>query len=168
MLWKLVEICLLRAGPQDLPASARFLGLTLLGYTLVDWLISRTSLPSSQALLVGLLDVLLLASFAQIALRIVAKPERFNQTLAAMAGTWLLLGLLALPMIQGLIAARAADTSVPLLGFAYLGILVWSLLVLGHILRHALNLSMPFGVGIGLVYTLISYLIVDTLFPVSG
>ncbi|MBI5462226.1 MAG: hypothetical protein HY941_08595 [Gammaproteobacteria bacterium] len=135
MLWKLLEICLLRAGPQDLPGAPRLLALTLSGYFLVDVLISRLSFNLSAAIGVSALDVLLLAAFAQLLLRGVSKPERFNQTLAAMAGTGQLLGLVALPLIHGLSVAQASGEPATALAMAWLAVLVWSLLVLGHILR---------------------------------
>lgn len=168
MLRKLLEICLLRAGPQDLPAAPQFLALALIGYFLVDVLISRLSFTLGPALAVSLLDVLLLAAFAQIVLRIVAKPERFNQTLAALAGTGQLLGLLALPLIHGLTTAQAAGEPAAGLAFGWLAVLIWSLLVLGHILRHALSVSLMTGVGIGVLYSLLSVMIVRAVFPGGG
>ena len=168
MLWKLVEICLLRAGPQDLPPARQFLVLTLIGYLLVDVLVTRVSFAGVQALWISLLDVVLMIALAYVSLRIRAKPERFNQTLAALAGTGQLLGLLALPVIQGLSMAHAAETPAPALAWLWLGILIWSLLVLGHILRHALELTLPTGVGIGVLYNLLTIVIVRALFPDAG
>lgn len=168
MLWKLLEICLLRAGPQDLPAAPQFLALTLAGYFLVDVLISQLSFPFGAALAVSLLDLLLLAAFARIVLRIVSKPQRFMQTLAALAGTGQLLGLLALPLIHGLTTAQAAGETASGLAFAWLALLAWSLLVLGHILRHAMSVTLMTGVGVGVLYSLLSVLIVRTVFPAGG
>jgi len=168
VLWKLLEICLLRAGPQDLPGSPRFLVVTLIGYFLVDLLISRLSFSFGAAVGVSTLDVLLLAAFTQLLLRGVTKLERFNQTLAAMAGTGQLLGLLAWPLIQGLTAAQAAGESAAGLALAWLVVLVWSLLVLGHILRHALSVSLMTGVGVGVLYSLVSVMIVRVVFPAGG
>ncbi len=168
VLWKLVEICLLKAGPQDLPAKPGFLGLVLAGYVLVDILISRINFTPGIAVAVSLLDALLLATFVQLVLRIRAKPERFNQTLAAMAGTGLLLGLLAVPVIQGLSAAQLADQAASGLALLWLAILIWSLLILGHILRHALEVKLATGIGIGVLYSLLSVMIVRSLFPDAG
>lgn len=168
MLWKLLEICLLRAGPQDLPAAPRFLALTLVGYFLVDVLILQLGFSFGAALAASLLDVLLLAAFVQVVLRIVAKPERFNQTLAALAGTGQLLGLLALPLIHGMLNMQATEAASGGLVLARLAVLAWSLLVTGHILRHALSTSLATGVGVGVLYSLLSVLIVGTVFPAGG
>lgn len=168
MLWKLLEICLLKAGPQELPATPRFLGLVLIGYFLVDVLVSRLNTSLGTALAISLLDVLLLMAFAQLVLRLFAKPERFNQTLAAMAGAGQLLGLLALPLIHGLGVAQAAGETAAGLAFGWLAVLCWSLLVLGHILRHALAVSLLTGVGIGVLYSLLTLVLMRAVFPAGG
>ena len=164
----LICVCLHKAGPADLPAKPGFLGLVLAGYVLVDILISRINFTPGIAVAVSLLDALLLATFVQLVLRIRAKPERFNQTLAAMAGTGLLLGLLAVPVIQGLSAAQLADQAASGLALLWLAILIWSLLILGHILRHALEVKLATGIGIGVLYSLLSVMIVRSLFPDAG
>lgn len=168
MLWKLLEICLLRAGPQDLPAARQFLALALAGYFLVDVLILQLGFPFGAALAASLLDVLLLAAFVQIVLRIAAKPERFNQTLAALAGTGQLLGLLALPLIHATLNAEAAGNAASGLMLARLAVLAWSLLVTGHILRHALSVSLMTAVGVAVLYSLLSVMIVSAVFPVGS
>ena len=168
MLWKLVEICLLRAGPQDLPATTQFLALTLAGYFLVDVLILQLGFPLGAALAASLLDLLLMAAFVQVLLRIVAKPERFQQTLAALAGTGQLLGLLAWPLIKGMLDADAGDDPATGLTLLRLALLAWSLLVTGHIVRHALSVSLATGVGIGVLYNLLSIMIVSAVFPAAG
>ncbi len=168
MLWKLLEICLLKSGPQDLPAAPSFLGLTLAGYFLVDVLVSRLNTDLGTAVAISLVDVVLLAAFAHLMLRIVAKPERFNQTLAALAGTGQLLGLVALPLIHGLAVAQAAGEPAAGLALAWLAVLCWSLLVLGHILRHALAVNLLAGVGIGMLYSLLSLVLMRAVFPAGG
>jgi hypothetical protein len=168
VLWKLLEICLLRAGPQDLPGASRFMLLMLTGYFLVDLLIAQLSFSFGNAVGVSVLDVLLLAAFTQLLLRGMSKLERFNQTLAAMAGTGQLLGIVALPLIHGLNLAQAAGESAPGFAILWLVVLVWSLLVLGHILRHALSVSLMMGVGFGVLYSLFSAMIVRAVFPEGG
>jgi len=168
VLLKLLEICLLKSGPQDLPASSSFLGLAVTGYFLVDVLVSRLNTSLGTALAISLLDVVLMVAFTQLILRVVAKPERFTQTLSALAGTGQLLGLLALPLIHGLSVAQAAGEPAAGLAFAWLALLCWSLLVLGHILRHALAVNLLTGVGIGILYSLLSLVLMRVVFPAGG
>lgn len=165
MLWKLVEICLLRAGPQDLPGSAQFLAFALIGYFLVDILILQLGFAPAAAVAASLLDMLLMAAFVQILLRIIAKPERFRQTLAALAGTGQLLGLLAWPLIKSM---AVADDPASGLAVLRLLLLAWSLLVTGHIVRHAMSTTLATGIGVGVLYNLVSIIIVSAVFPATG
>lgn len=168
VLWKLFEICLLRAGPQDLPGTPRFLHLMLTGYFLVDLLVAQLNFGFRDALGVSALDVLLLAMFTRLLLQGASKLERFNQTLAAMAGTGQLLGVVALPLIHGLNLAEAAGQPAPLLVLLWLAVLIWSLLVLGHILRHALSTNLIAGVGVGVLYSVLIMVVVRAVFPGGG
>ncbi len=168
VLWKLFEICLLRAGPQDVPGTPRFLQLMLAGYFLVDVLVAQLNFGFRDALGVSALDVLLLVAFTRLLLQGASKLERYNQTLAAMAGTGQLLGVAALPLIHGLNVAEAAGESAPLLVLLWLAVLIWSLLVLGHILRHALSTNLMAGVGVGILYSVLTMIVVRVIFPGGG
>ncbi|MGA7799338.1 MAG: hypothetical protein WCC36_00870 [Gammaproteobacteria bacterium] len=159
-----IDLCLLRAGPQDLPASEVLLALALLAYLAVNVALSLLSWPLRQALAVSLTDLLVLSLFAWAALQWRGKPARFRQTLTALAGTGTVLGLLALPTVAALMAAHRAGGGSGLLGLAWLALLVWSLVVLGHILRHALALSFATGIALGVLYTVLSYGLAQVLF----
>jgi alcohol dehydrogenase YqhD (iron-dependent ADH family) len=41
---------------------------------------------------------------------------------------------------------------------------VWSLMVMGHILRHTFDISQGRGLAIAVLYTLLSYVVVMSLF----
>jgi len=53
-------------------------------------------------------------------------------------------------------------------GFALLGLLAWTLLVIGHILRHALEVHLAVGTGLGLLYVIVSWRVMTALFPEAG
>ena len=58
-----LDICLLRAGPQDVPASRVLLWLTLIAYLLVSFLLSQPGYPSAVAARVAGVDLALLVVF---------------------------------------------------------------------------------------------------------
>jgi hypothetical protein len=103
--------------------------------------------------------------FVQLLLYLLSRSARIPQTLTAMAGSGSLLGLLALPLVLWGQPAQAEEQVSGLLLYAWLLLLVWNLLVTGHILRHALSTSLGIGTGVALLYTLISMQIVAALFP---
>ncbi|EAR21415.1 hypothetical protein [Nitrococcus mobilis] len=146
---QLFDICLLRTAPQELPCSWEVLGLTLtaglgLGYAAM-WVYGPTpdALPT---LLVGLLFTLgfIYGILAFRGLRI-----RFVQTASAIFGTDAIITLISLPVLSAAGTGNAQDAY---LLFAMAGLGTWNLLVIGHILRHALSLPLPGGLLVALGY----------------
>ena len=158
-------ICLLRAAPQDLPASRALLGITLGLYLLFAWLLAIPAYGQARAVWVALLDTALLIVFIQLLLYLLGRGTRILQTLTAMAGCGSLLGLLALPLVLWGQPTQAEEQVSGLLLYAWLLLLVWNLFVTGHILRHALSTSLGIGTGVALLYALFSMQILAALFP---
>jgi hypothetical protein len=150
-----VDICLLRAGPQDLPATQSALTLSLLAYTATSIVLSVTTQSFGSAVVYGLADTLTLAVLTYTLLMVRRLPQRLTQTLSALAGTGVVIGLFALPLVL-------IQNVPPLL---LLLITVWSLTVIGHILRHALNVSLPMGILASMGYLLASLALASLLAP---
>lgn len=160
-----LDISLLRAGPQDLPASRVLLGMVLVIYVGVSFLISSTSADTLTALQTALLDVVILVGFIAVTLYLMNLRPRLVQVLTALAGTGSLVGLIALPVIHSIadVQQRELLSGVTLFGWFFL--VLWSLLITAHIFRHALNVSFFFGVAMALLYMSISYSFMSTVFP---
>jgi hypothetical protein len=158
------EICLLRRAPQDLPASSYLLGVSLCCYGLVSVLVSSQSYTLSMALLLTLVDLGLLVMFAWSLLYLQNKIARLNQTLSALAGTGSLMGLIALPLLLTLAPDAGADTVPASLQSLWLLLLLWNLVIMAHIIRHALSSSFAIGFGISLLYALLNMQVIVTLF----
>lgn len=152
-----VDMCLLRAGPQDLPATQSVLTLSLLAYTATSIVLSVTTQSFGSAVLYGLADTLTLAVLTYTLLIVRRLPQRLTQTLSALAGTGVVIGLFALPLVL-------IQNVPPLL---LLLITVWSLTVIGHVLRHALNVSLPMGILASMGYLLASLALASLLAPSS-
>ena len=159
------EICLLRRTPQELPASAYLLGVSLCCYGLVSVLVSLQSYPFSSALLLAVVDLGLLVVFVWSLLFVQYKKARINQTLSALAGSGSLMGVIALPLLL-IIGPGTVTEPVPVpLVSLWLLLLLWNLFVMAHIIRHALSRSFAIGFGISLLYALLSMQVITTLFP---
>jgi hypothetical protein len=161
----LVEICLLRAGPADLPASQALLGLALVTYATVGVLVLTPGSGLGGAVVQSVADVALLIVLLRVGLQLRRVPERFNQTLAALAGTGAMIGFAAWPLIATLHAADVRGELAPLPSLLLLGLFLWSLAVIGHVLRHALVLSYAAGVLVATVYIALSMSLFALLFP---
>jgi hypothetical protein len=161
-----LDICLLRKGPQDVPASATLVKMCLLAYGLSGLLVLMLSTPIPVALLQILLDMVLLSGLLYLALILRRHPKRFEQALSAVTGTGALMGLLALPLMTWIVRQESGgDTSLPSL--LLLVLMVWSIAIMAHILRHALDTSIWVGALYALGYTFLSWTLAGWIGPQS-
>ena len=161
------NLCLLRAKPQDLPASQALLVVISIFNILVGLLLIGDMRPRfTLALFESLFDTMLMLGVLWLMLTLRNLQARFLQTATALVGSGLLLGLIALPLfvLSGSGQTESDPSLVSLLLFA---LVMWSMVVLGHILRHTFNLPMPLAIGFGLLYTFFSYAVMANIFQVS-
>jgi len=159
------ELCLLRRTPQDLPASGYLLGISLCCYGLVSVLVSSQSYTFNRALLLAGVDLGLLVVFVWSLLSLQNKRARINQTLSALAGSGSLMGMIALPLMLAVGPTTVTEPAPAPLVYLWLLLLLWSLFVMAHIIRHALSSTFAIGFGISLLYALFSMQVITTLFP---
>ncbi len=151
-----VAICLLRAGPQHLPASRFLLGLALVAHVLLGLAFALFTLPLAQALLAAVIGTALLLGVVQALLLVHRKSQRLQQTATALAGSEFILGLLALPPTLWFHAVQ--DNSARIVpSLLSLLLIVWSVVVTVHILRHALEVSQGIALLFALGYTILAY-----------
>jgi Na+/melibiose symporter-like transporter len=164
ILRTVLDICLLRAGPQDLPASPALFGPALLAYVATSWLLSATELGRTNALWLVATDVVLLVVLVHFVLRVRNFPKRQHQTLIALLTCGALFGLIGWPLLQWR-SVVADETQALLLPTSLLmALTLWNLTVTGHILRHALSTSLFNGIVLSVIYMLISLTIYETVF----
>ena len=168
LLRAFLDICLLRRRPQDLPASMFLLYLTLAGHLLTGLLVSLASHPPASALLLGLSDTLLLVGLTASLLYVNQLQARFQQTLTALAGSGTLLSLVALPLTFWWFALRAVGEDPTMPAVLLLVIVVWSLVVMGHILRHALSAPLIIGLVVAVIFYWIAVSVQNAFFPLSS
>jgi hypothetical protein len=160
-----VEICLLRRGPQDLPASTLLLGIALLAHAVMSSLIAAVYYASGTSVLFGLTDTALLVFLVGATLTFQRLQSRLVQTLSAFAGAGAILQLVALPLTAWLVATRQAGQGThgaELILYALTG---WSWAISAHILRHALGIRFGPAFALAIVFFLIALNILPGLFP---
>jgi hypothetical protein len=133
----------------------------------VSFLLSLPAYPLAVAGQLALMDAVLLIVFASTALYLRGKMARLTQTLTALSGTGTLLGLIALPVIQLLSSGLEAGQPVLLAGMLWLLLFGWSLIVVAHIMRHAMSVNLPVAIVIAMLYTLVAMQVMNTLFPIQ-
>ncbi len=162
LLLLFIDLCRLRSTPQDLPCSHFLMMLTAASYFAIGLAMSLLELPLGMAILSATVDTLMLAALAWFSLWITGKTPRFTQTYTALAGIGILFGLVAWPLLtflQGL--PEGQSSSLPLL---LLGLVIWNIMVIGHILHRALGITMWAASGVALFYMYLSLRVMSTLY----
>ena len=158
------ELCLLRRAPQDLPASTTLLGAVLAADLLVGAAVGlAVDLPTATALAEGVVDVVFTLGVLYLALRLLDRLPRFLQPATALLGAGALIGLVAFVPLSLLPSGQPSQQSA-LAGLLFLALIVWSILVTGHILRHSLDLRLSQGVVVAIVYNLLAYHLISGIF----
>ena len=159
----LIGICLLRASPQDLPASRAGMLAALVAYAAAGALGVIDVVTFENAILAAAVDTLLLVAVTHVVLQWRQLEIRLTQTLTALAGCGALLSLLVWGAAN--LAAEAfppegvlGSVTAPSLAHSWVwaAFLVWYTLVFGHILRHALSITLAAAVAASLCYLIFS------------
>ncbi len=159
------DLCLLRVNPQDLPASQALLSITFICNVLVGLLLIGDVRPHPiAALFESFLGATLLLGTLWLMLSLRKMRGRFTQSATALMGSGLLLSLIALPL---LVLADNSQNEPNLAGVLLLLLVMWSLIVLGHIVRHTFTLPLSSAIGVSLLYTIFSYIVMANIFQVS-
>jgi len=164
LIFRFFDICLLRAGPQDLPSSLFLLRVVVVLSLIVGILLNIQTKPFSQSLMISLFNVVWLTAFLYVSLQLRGKLARFRQALIAMMGTNVILGLLIMPFMYNLVAAEINNESVPVAFQFFLLLLVWDLTVFAHIIRHSLDIRLAYGFIISIGYLILSWTVVEMVF----
>jgi hypothetical protein len=160
-----VDLCLLRRPPQDLDGSAQLFLAVLVANALSGLVLGlQTWGEAGPALAATIVDLGVMFSLLRLALVLRGHPLRLRQAATAMLGAGVLFSLLALPLEPLLETEETAEVGALL----YLGLVTWLQVVYGHVLRHALDATLPAGIGLAIVYTLTSATLIQLLFPLPA
>lgn len=158
------ELCLLRRAPQDLPASPALLGVTLAVNLLMGTtLATAIGIGPGLGFVESLLDAAIALGLLYAALHLLDRLPRFQQSGTALMGSGALLGLVA-SVLLGLLAPGGNEQTPGGAVLLFAALVVWSILVMGHILRHTFEIRLGQGVGIAVLYTFLIYSLLGGLF----
>ena len=157
-----LQLCLLKRGPQDLPASVHLLGVSAAVSLIVGALGTTTYFGGGfRALAASTLDTILIGGLVYATLAFAGQKPRFVQTATAVYGVSVLFGLV---MLVVRLLADGLDLA-PLAAMVNLIALGWIHVALGHVMRHALEMDLWAGIVIAVGYTIIGLTLVNTYIP---
>lgn len=162
------DICLFRKGPQDVPASRLLLriavGLYVISGAVVLLILEGGGVVRNVSR--SLLDLALLAGVAWAALQWYRYPARLGQTLTALTGCGVVFTVIDLPLARWLhLSAMNGSPDAAMPAMLWLLILIWNLLVIAHILRHAVQRPFALGMALAVVYLAANWVFLSWLFP---
>jgi hypothetical protein len=165
----ILDLCLLRGGPQDLPYSARLTQLLLLlvvGFNLIHIAVLDGGSRDVSQLSATIVMLVLLP---WVLLRMRNRSERYLQTLAALAGTGVMFILASMPLTYQLAEMLPLDPEVkptPRQLWVSLGALVlvgWKLAINGNIWRHAMDFPKFAGLLLALALVVVELAVLQML-----
>ena len=164
LITRFIDICFLKAGPQDIPASAWLMKLSLIIYFGIATASQLIEYPLSISLASAAAELVLLLIWIKVALMLRGFSARFNQTVTAMAATSSLISIVALPLVMMALditpeAMSAVDSGIMMV---IMFVLLWSLMVTAHIFRNALEIKASMAVALTVLYTISMMVVVGT------
>jgi hypothetical protein len=141
----IVDIVLLRRGPENLPASLPLLVITVVLYAVVASFVASAVAPPEENWPLSIGTVIgVTVLWYHVALRVAGKRERFLQTLTAMFAVQILFAPLRMPVVSALmVQAQAYEENKipPSTGLTLLAmfIMLWQFIVTVRIIRAAFD-----------------------------
>jgi len=138
------DICRFKRNPQDIPTSKLLKNLSILAYfgigLVYKWLASS---QFELALFISILETVLMLAMGYAALWTRGFEQRAVQTITALSGTGAVLYLLSIPLL--IFPATVYE-------IVFTFFVIWSIAVVGHILRHSLSIAFGWGIGISFLF----------------
>jgi hypothetical protein len=161
------DLMLLRIAPQDIPASRFLFWLTFVLMLVLSLLQGALVFPPLHNVLSTAFDAAVLLLFIHFLLAYYRVLPRFTQTMTAIFGVNILFRLLNMPAyILLAFSDRNIHSLLYLLCVLFMfGLLLYSVFVMGHILKHALSRSMTFGLMLAIGYVVTSLILIWLVFP---
>ena len=156
-----IRVALFKSPPQELPASSSVLAIAIAMSLMVG--VARYLLVGAEFYSVFriFLELVIPGVLLFLLLSFYKFHNRFSQTFAAICGSGAIIYALAMPVLPSFFAA-AESPQRELSVYLIIAIDLWSVAVLAHILRHAVNVGLATGISLAVG------LVLGTLFLVEG
>jgi hypothetical protein len=159
----LADIALLRGDPSGLPSSWASVPVFVLAYVAADIVVAMTG--SVQPILARTaVDLALTLLFFWLLLAITRRSHRFPQTINAALGVYVLLAPIIVLLLLLNNQARSNEAVGYLVTASFTIFMVWYLLIVGHILRSALDTGLVTGFAIAVTWLVVSVAVSRSLF----
>lgn len=152
-----VELCFLKAAPQDAPSSRTVQYLAIFFYWSFGTALLLNNYPILSAALVATVQTVLGLFLIRIVLWIKNTPERIGQTVTAYMGSGAIIVIAAFPLFSWMAWLGSEYSKISFV--IWMLLLIWETVVTGNILRHAMSLPFAAGLGIALIFMYLTFAI---------
>ncbi len=162
VFWKLF---LLRVGPQDIPFSRALFCVTLALLISIGFIVNSFHYSKEENLVISLIDTAFLNTFIYLVLKFKNLQNRFFQVATATFGVFAIfyIALLVVLIVLHSEVFVAESPIFTLLFMFQLGLVVYSIIVFGHILQNAISANKLVGVTLSLTYYIVSLFFMQKL-----
>ena len=165
------DICRLIKRPQDILESKNLLTLCVIFYGFLSILLANLSQPIDKAILAGIVEVALIMIFSLALLQSRGKSSRWTQTVTALLGTGIIISIIAFPVyiLIGVGELNQLESSAgQSLGLLLLAALAcWNIVIMAHILRHALDTNFAIAMFLAITYIWIIFSFTSAIMPME-
>ena len=166
LLNALFQIALLRRDPSDMPSSAASVVVFVLAYALADAAVASVAgfepvLPRTA------LELAVTLPFYWLLLAITRRTHRLPQTLNAALGIYVLLAP-AIALLLLLLPDQAGQPVGVLVNAGYTLFVIWYLVIIGRILRSALDTGLVTGFAIAVTWAIATIAVSQTVFGTAA
>ena len=168
VLISLVEIARMRRDPSELPPSIVLFALLAVANVGSNMLQSWLLHENDHLLARSVADLGLTIAMFWFVLAVTRRLYRYRQTMNAVLGVSVLLTPLLLILI-GLQQPAQVYYPIKLVAWAgWIGVIVWYTLIIGHILRSALEVGFVTSIAIAITTVIAGSAVLGKLFPVAA
>ncbi len=159
------EILFFKKKPQDIKISHNEFSSLLIIYFVISFITAYIYLSSEYAIPFAFIDIFLLMSFVFFCLLICGFTNRWRQSTAAIAGCGSLFGIIGIPLLFLINQFKDSPEITTIISFFLTMLVLWNIVINGHIFRHAFSIFFIGGLGIALMYYLLMNALVVLLIP---
>ncbi|MGR9086029.1 MAG: hypothetical protein ACU841_03030 [Gammaproteobacteria bacterium] len=147
--------------PGDLPYSLRLQKLLFMIFALVRFLMLNMATDWKLAIYRVVVEMFYIGGFSWIMLYFDRRLQRFCQVTCAFYGVYAVLGFMALPVAASLGIGRGGWIVI----LAMVAMFGWFCAVTVHIIYHTLDQRLSLSIGVGLLFLIGAYLLLEFAFP---
>ncbi len=164
LLQTLINICLFKAKPQDLPPRQDLLLKVIIG-TLALFLIRNFYLiGGTGAFAISITQVILIGVSLRLLLVVFKQTDRWTQSAMAIYGCWSILLVVVLPVFILNSGVEIKSTDFNLTTMMVLVTTIWNFAVITSILKETLEINLSLAVLINFILELIFSTVLVSLF----